>query len=555
MCALGWPTDLVFTQYAALVVSYTLSISMGLAILCGRKKGDTHATKKSSAAESESSTSSSSIIVKPPEKKHKKASKEGKSKEGKAQTPSSKRRTGESVRKGVRAPGKAPVPAPAPAPAPVPVPLPLPQTLSQFQRAESLKSLPPMKSIAPMPLQSAARTLQLQSAISDDVSKARPLSLSQMSTLKETAPGSDGAYEDVNIVVEPELAPGGEKLVEAKAPPEPGMEDEGLKTVKPEATRDVPPTGDASKTTLTVDPPVSTFPTTGGRLYHTLKNPRGTRMVFKIKCSNNNDYGINPVYGFVEANGTVPINITRLPGPPKEDRMVIQFVETTEALSVGAEAAFKLASPWAYVSTTVPLRVVAGLPPMAPTAGAKPPPPAPAAAPKPPPPPPPPASKPASRIPPVPVPLSPRPVVPVAAAPTKLPPPPPKPALPPPIPTPKPTAISAPKVAAASPKPVPVATKVPIATPPPPPKALSPTPAKPIIPARPSLVPPLAAPKPGAPLALPGTGLSYFAAPGQTPVIPGLPSPTAPPPAGVPPAFAGAKGLPVASVYVTQQRK
>ncbi|KIH55247.1 MSP domain protein, partial [Ancylostoma duodenale] len=142
----------------------------------------------------------------------------------------------------------------------------------------------------------------------------------------------DGAYEDVN-------------LVEAPPPLQPA-ETQILQTVKPEAIRQAPPPTESSKAPLTVDPPAATFPTTGGKLTHVLKNPRPKRMVYKIKCSNNYDYGINPVYGFVEANTNAVITVTRLAGAPKEDKMVIQFVEApaevpaaTKILTPGAPAA------------------------------------------------------------------------------------------------------------------------------------------------------------------------------------------------------------------------
>ncbi|EYC16856.1 hypothetical protein Y032_0032g2532 [Ancylostoma ceylanicum] len=339
---------------------------------------------------------------------------------------------------------------------------------------------------------------------------------------EETAPASDpgegdGAYEDVNLV---------EGLNQEPA------ETQALQTVKPEAIRQapVPPASESSKAPLTVEPPAATFPTTGGKLTHTLKNPRPKRMVFKIKCSNNYDYGINPVYGFVEANGNAVITVTRLAGAPKDDKMVIQFVEAP-AEGTTAEQAFGLASPWALVSATVPLRVVAGAPPLPPL-------PLPPVAGKAPAPVPPKPPVPAPAMPPV----APKPPVPVVAPPVPIAVAKPAPSIPspakPPIPAaPAPGAIPKPPVPApgapsqpgptkvpAPGAPVPVAAKVPIpgapaAAPGPPPQMPSPL-AKPVLP--PAPLPTQLPPKP--PVA-PTTVPAPMAA---KPPVPGLPRPPLP---------------------------
>ncbi|RCN49318.1 MSP domain protein [Ancylostoma caninum] len=347
---------------------------------------------------------------------------------------------------------------------------------------------------------------------------------------KETAPASDpgegdGAYEDVN-------------LVEAPPPLEPA-ETQVLQTVKPEAIRQAPPPAELSKPPLTVDPPVATFPTTGGKMTHLLKNPRPKRMVFKIKCSNNYDYGINPVYGFVEANANAIITVTRLAGAPKEDKMVIQFVEAPGE-GVNAEDAFGLVSQLALLSTTVPLKVVAGappLPPLAPVVGKtsvlpKPPAPVPATAPV--------VPKPAMPVvtPPVPIAVGkPIPSIPSPAKPTipaaPAPGPPPKP----PVPTPgapqpgppKPPAPGVPVPAAVKPgAPVPTAAKVstpgalasvPGMIPPVPPGLF-----KPVVP--PAAAPSQLPPRPGAPAVVPPPMAAK-------PLVPGFPQP--PPPGSIRP--------------------
>ena len=78
---------------------------------------------------------------------------------------------------------------------------------------------------------------------------------------------------------------------------------------------------------LTADPPSAEFPAAGGTSIHQLTNSGSTRLAFKVKSSNNNEYRLKPVFGFVEPEATASMEILRLPGPPKEDRLVIQFLE------------------------------------------------------------------------------------------------------------------------------------------------------------------------------------------------------------------------------------
>ncbi|KAK6040988.1 MSP domain protein [Cooperia oncophora] len=143
--------------------------------------------------------------------------------------------------------------------------------------------------------------------------------------LNEPAPGSDpgdGNYEDVN-------------LVEAAAP---------------EAE---------AKSLLTVEPAKSTFSAAGGKATHTLLNAGDTRVVFKVKCSNNKDYRIKPVYGFVEPIGSHLVFVVRLAGPVKDDKMVIQFGLSPPDISVPV-VAFKKLPPNSLQQLTIPFTVVPG---------------------------------------------------------------------------------------------------------------------------------------------------------------------------------------------------
>nr|AAP94884.1 MFP1-alpha [Ascaris suum] len=102
-----------------------------------------------------------------------------------------------------------------------------------------------------------------------------------------------------------------------------------------------PPPG---PTTLTADPPEANMPAAGGVSTHTLSNPSGVRLAFKVKSTNNNEYRLRPVYGFVEATGNSPLEITRSAGPPKNDKLVILFKEAAADASDPA-ALFKEGAP------------------------------------------------------------------------------------------------------------------------------------------------------------------------------------------------------------------
>ncbi|KAH7693116.1 MFP1-beta [Aphelenchoides avenae] len=78
---------------------------------------------------------------------------------------------------------------------------------------------------------------------------------------------------------------------------------------------------------LTADPPAAQVPAGGGTSTHQLTNAGATRIAFKVKSSNNTEYRLKPVFGFIEPGAATPIEVTRLAGPPKEDKLVVQFAE------------------------------------------------------------------------------------------------------------------------------------------------------------------------------------------------------------------------------------
>ncbi|CAJ0596368.1 unnamed protein product [Cylicocyclus nassatus] len=96
--------------------------------------------------------------------------------------------------------------------------------------------------------------------------------------------------------------------------------------------------------TLTADPPNATVPAAGGKSTHKLANPGAQKLIFKVKSSNNNEYRVNPVYGFVDASGSAQLEVTRLAGAPKEDKLVVQFAPAP-ADATDAQAAFAAATP------------------------------------------------------------------------------------------------------------------------------------------------------------------------------------------------------------------
>uniref|UniRef100_A0A914QQ05 MSP domain-containing protein n=1 Tax=Panagrolaimus davidi TaxID=227884 RepID=A0A914QQ05_9BILA len=91
---------------------------------------------------------------------------------------------------------------------------------------------------------------------------------------------------------------------------------------------------------LAADPPAAAVPAAGGTSTHQLVNSGASRLAFKIKSSNNAQYRLKPVFGFVEPGASAPLEITRLAGPPKEDKMVVQFAEVAPD-ATDAQAPFK----------------------------------------------------------------------------------------------------------------------------------------------------------------------------------------------------------------------
>ncbi|KAI6240688.1 MSP domain-containing protein [Aphelenchoides fujianensis] len=67
---------------------------------------------------------------------------------------------------------------------------------------------------------------------------------------------------------------------------------------------------------LNIEPTSASFPAAGGTAKHEV-----------VKSSNNEHYRVKPVYGFVPPKGRTAVELIRLPGPPKEDKLVVQWAE------------------------------------------------------------------------------------------------------------------------------------------------------------------------------------------------------------------------------------
>ncbi|KAI6197546.1 MSP domain-containing protein [Aphelenchoides besseyi] len=78
---------------------------------------------------------------------------------------------------------------------------------------------------------------------------------------------------------------------------------------------------------LNIEPSSATFPAAGGNAKHEVVNLTDNRLGFKVKSSNNEHYRVKPVFGFVAPKGRTTLELIRLPGPAKEDKIVVQWAE------------------------------------------------------------------------------------------------------------------------------------------------------------------------------------------------------------------------------------
>ncbi|WKY05949.1 hypothetical protein Q1695_006283 [Nippostrongylus brasiliensis] len=100
----------------------------------------------------------------------------------------------------------------------------------------------------------------------------------------------------------------------------------------------------AKPATLSVEPTQAKVAASGGVWKHQLTNPSNKRFMFKVRCSNNNQYRVHPVFGFVDASATTGIEVTRLKGSPQEDKLVVQYAPAP-ANATDAQTAFAEQTP------------------------------------------------------------------------------------------------------------------------------------------------------------------------------------------------------------------
>ncbi|CAD6195247.1 unnamed protein product [Caenorhabditis auriculariae] len=88
-----------------------------------------------------------------------------------------------------------------------------------------------------------------------------------------------------------------------------------------------------SEVAIAVDPEVAHFPHSGGKSEHMVVNFTKQRMAIKVRCGNNAVYRVDPVYMFIESGKCRNLIVTRLPGPAKQDKLILQYAECDEKMT------------------------------------------------------------------------------------------------------------------------------------------------------------------------------------------------------------------------------
>ncbi|GMT00319.1 hypothetical protein PENTCL1PPCAC_22493, partial [Pristionchus entomophagus] len=92
---------------------------------------------------------------------------------------------------------------------------------------------------------------------------------------------------------------------------------------------------------LSVDPEEGQFLETGGRQDFMLVNTTDTPLAVKIKCSNNAQYRVMPVYLSIEKSQISTLSVTRLSGPAKNDKLVAAYCPMVDGVKDPKEAIAK----------------------------------------------------------------------------------------------------------------------------------------------------------------------------------------------------------------------
>uniref|UniRef100_A0A914LXR9 MSP domain-containing protein n=1 Tax=Meloidogyne incognita TaxID=6306 RepID=A0A914LXR9_MELIC len=105
---------------------------------------------------------------------------------------------------------------------------------------------------------------------------------------------------------------------------------------------------------ISLDPESIQVAAAGGEITLQLKNSSAEgRYAFKVKCTDNDHYRVNPVFGFVDPAGNAAVLVRRTEGPPKADgRLEVHFIpapaDATDAKALfppGSSSEFKLNVP------------------------------------------------------------------------------------------------------------------------------------------------------------------------------------------------------------------
>jgi len=108
---------------------------------------------------------------------------------------------------------------------------------------------------------------------------------------------------------------------------------------------------------LTLDPKMLRFSTDGGTLKLGLVNNTGNRLAVKIKCSDNELYRINPVFSLVDKDGKFEVDVVRVKGTAKPDKLAVVYTEAL-ADATDAQVVFKSSPPADKITTAdVPMLV------------------------------------------------------------------------------------------------------------------------------------------------------------------------------------------------------
>uniref|UniRef100_A0A915CP92 Major sperm protein n=1 Tax=Ditylenchus dipsaci TaxID=166011 RepID=A0A915CP92_9BILA len=101
---------------------------------------------------------------------------------------------------------------------------------------------------------------------------------------------------------------------------------------------------------LAVNPPKLEVSANGGVYNLHLANPGGTRIAFKFRSSNNNDYRLKQSLDLWKPEENMAMEVTRW--SPKEDMLIIQFIEVAADVA-DPQAPFKSGSKCGEVNLPI----------------------------------------------------------------------------------------------------------------------------------------------------------------------------------------------------------